>query len=70
MPDRAGVHFEEISGVVAGARNTWRMKSYIGDLASKFSPEDEALMNSLVLAGNSSTPGYVDRTYPVEGRAV
>ena len=58
-----------ISGVIAGPRNAAQMKSYIGALAAKLSAEDEALVNSLVPAGHSSTPGYIDPADPVAGRA-
>jgi len=34
----------------------------------RFTPEDEALVDSLVAAGHPSTPGYNDPQYPIEGR--
>jgi len=33
-----------------------------------FTAADEALIDSLVTAGLSSTPGYTDPNYPVRGR--
>jgi aryl-alcohol dehydrogenase (NADP+) len=34
----------------------------------RFTPEDEAFVDSRVVAGHPSTPGYNDPAYPVEGR--
>jgi hypothetical protein len=42
--------------------------SYFGALDYKWTPEDEALANSLVPAGHASTPGYTDPQYPIDGR--
>jgi aryl-alcohol dehydrogenase (NADP+) len=33
-----------------------------------FTPEDEALVDSLVAPGHPSTPGFTDPVYPVTGR--
>jgi aryl-alcohol dehydrogenase (NADP+) len=43
-------------------------KSYLAALEYKYTIEDEKLMNSLVISGHSSTPGYNDPAYPIEGR--
>ena len=34
----------------------------------KFTKEDEAFVNDLVVAGHAAVPGYNDPQYPIEGR--
>jgi aryl-alcohol dehydrogenase-like predicted oxidoreductase len=57
-----------ISSIIAGPRTFEQWTSYFGALGYKWTPEDEALVNSLVPPGHPSTPGYTDPNYPIEGR--
>ena len=57
-----------ITSVIAGPRTFEQWTSYFGALEYKWTPEDEALVNSLVPPGHPSTPGYTDPNYPIEGR--
>jgi aryl-alcohol dehydrogenase (NADP+) len=53
---------------VAGPRTEAQWRDYLGALEYRFTAEDEALVDSLVVTGHSSTPGYNDPAYPIEGR--
>jgi aryl-alcohol dehydrogenase-like predicted oxidoreductase len=57
-----------VSSVIAGPRTFEQWTSYLGALDYKWTPEDEALADSLVATGHPSTPGYNDPAYPIEGR--
>jgi aryl-alcohol dehydrogenase (NADP+) len=57
-----------ITGVVAGPRTEAQWDEYVKGLAYRFTAEDEALVDSLVVTGHPSTPGYNDPQYPLEGR--
>jgi aryl-alcohol dehydrogenase-like predicted oxidoreductase len=57
-----------ISASIAGPRTEAQWESYLAALDFKLLPEDEALVDSFVRGGHSSTPGYVDPAYPIEGR--
>ena len=57
-----------ITSVIAGPRTFEQWTSYFGSLEYKWTPEDEALVDSLVPPGHPSTPGYTDPNYPIEGR--
>ncbi len=57
-----------VHSIVAGPRTLTQWKSYLAALEYKYTIEDEKLMNSLVISGHSSTPGYNDPAYPIEGR--
>jgi aryl-alcohol dehydrogenase-like predicted oxidoreductase len=57
-----------ISGIVAGPRTETQWDDYIAALDCKFTKEDEAFMNDLVVTGHASAPGYNDPQYPIEGR--
>jgi aryl-alcohol dehydrogenase (NADP+) len=57
-----------ISGIVAGPRTETQWDDYIAALDCKFSKEDEAFMNDLVVTGHAVAPGYNDPQYPIEGR--
>ena len=59
---------EHVSSVLAGPRTLEQWQGYLGALAYKWSPEDEALADSLVKPGHPSTPGYSDPMYPFYGR--
>jgi aryl-alcohol dehydrogenase-like predicted oxidoreductase len=57
-----------VTAAIAGPRTLEQWTSYFGALDYKWTPEDEALANSLVTTGHPSTPGYNDPQYPIEGR--
>ena len=41
---------------------------YLKALDYRFTAEDEALIDRLVVSGHPSTPGFNDPGYPIEGR--
>lgn len=57
-----------LSSVIAGPRTLSQWEGYFGAIDFAWQPEDEALVNSLVVPGHSSTPGYNDPSYPFFGR--
>jgi aryl-alcohol dehydrogenase (NADP+) len=57
-----------ISGIVAGPRTETQWDDYIAAFDCKFTKEDEAFMNDLVVTGHAAAPGYNDPQYPIEGR--
>jgi aryl-alcohol dehydrogenase-like predicted oxidoreductase len=57
-----------VTAVIAGPRTEAQWDEYVGALRYRFTPEDEALIDSLVPVGHPSTPGYSDPAYPIEGR--
>jgi len=57
-----------VSAVIAGPRTLEQWKEYVLALDCEITPEDEALVDSLVSPGHPSTPGYNDPAYPLEGR--
>ena len=57
-----------ISGVVAGPRTEAQWDDYVAALDFKFTAEDEAFINDLVVTGHAAAPGYNDPQYPIEGR--
>ena len=57
-----------VTAPVAGPRTEAHWNDYLGGLDYAFTAEDEALVNRLVVPGHSSTPGYNDPAYPLEGR--
>lgn len=59
-----------ISAAVAGPRTEAQWDSYLEALDLELGPEDEALVDSLVVPGHASTHGFTDPGYPVEGRKV
>lgn len=58
----------QVSSVIAGPRTEAHWDSYIEALSASITTDDEALVDSLVKPGHTSTPGYTDPGYPVEGR--
>ncbi|MBE0473126.1 aldo/keto reductase [Rhodoferax sp.] len=58
-----------INSVIAGPRTLTQWQDYLPALDYVFTPEDEALVDSLVKPGHPSTPGYTDPVYPPTGRA-
>jgi aryl-alcohol dehydrogenase (NADP+) len=57
-----------VSSVIAGPRTEAQWDDYVGALDYKFTAEDEALIDRLVVTGHPSTPGFNDPAYPIEGR--
>lgn len=57
-----------VTSVIVGPRTNAQLDDYLGALDYRFTPEDEALVDSLVAPGHASTPGYTDPIYPVTGR--
>ncbi len=57
-----------VNSIIAGPRTLAQWDSYLNTLNYTFTDEDEDLINSFVVSGHSSTPGYNDPSYPIEGR--
>lgn len=57
-----------ITAAIAGPRTEEQWDDYIPALAYRFTADDEALVDRLVVTGHASTPGYNDPQYPIRGR--
>ena len=57
-----------VTSVIAGPRTEDQWEEYLGALECSLTAADEALVDTLVIAGHPSTPGYNDPAYPLEGR--
>ena len=57
-----------VTSVIAGPRTEDQWEEYLGALEWSLTAADEALVDTLVIAGHPSTPGYNDPAYPLEGR--
>jgi aryl-alcohol dehydrogenase-like predicted oxidoreductase len=57
-----------VTSVIAGPRTQEQWEDYPKALDYRFTAEDEALIDRLVVTGHPSTPGYNDPAYPIEGR--
>jgi aryl-alcohol dehydrogenase-like predicted oxidoreductase len=57
-----------VTAAIGGPRTEEQWEDYVGALSYRFTPEDEALVNRLVVTGHPSSPGYNDPAYPIEGR--
>jgi aryl-alcohol dehydrogenase-like predicted oxidoreductase len=57
-----------VSAVIAGPRTEAQWDDYLRAVDYRFTAEDEALIDRLVISGHPSTPGYNDPAYPIEGR--
>jgi aryl-alcohol dehydrogenase (NADP+) len=57
-----------VTSVIAGPRTLAQWKSYIGALKHDFTPEDEALVDSMVAAGHPAAPGLNWNRHPPMGR--
>lgn len=57
-----------VTSAVAGPRTFEQWQDYEGALRFRFTASDEAFADRLVAAGHTSTPGYNDPAYPLEGR--
>jgi len=59
-----------ISAAIAGPRTEAHWDSYMDALGLELGPDDEKLVDGLVVPGHASTHGFTDPGYPVEGRKV
>ena len=57
-----------VSSVIAGPRTLAQWQDYYAALDCVITPEDEALVDSLVSPGHPSSPGYNDPVYPLYPR--
>ena len=57
-----------VTSALAGPRTLAQWKSYIAATKHRFTAEDEALIDSMVVPGHPSTPGYNDPQYAILGR--
>jgi aryl-alcohol dehydrogenase-like predicted oxidoreductase len=57
-----------VTGVIGGPRTEEQWTDYLASVSTSFDADDEALLKSLVAPGHTSTPGYNDPAYPIEGR--
>ena len=57
-----------VTSVIAGPRTMEQWQQYVGAIGTRWSAEDEALVDSLVAPGHPSTPGFNDPQYPFFGR--
>jgi aryl-alcohol dehydrogenase-like predicted oxidoreductase len=57
-----------VSSVIAGPRTLQQWQDYLPALGYAVTPDDEALVDSLVAPGHPSTPGYSDPAYPLPAR--
>lgn len=64
------LHNPLVSAAIAGPRTEAQWDSYGAALDVVLNADDEALIDRLVPPGHTSTPGYTDPGYPVEGRPV
>lgn len=57
-----------VSSVIVGPRTLEQLNDYYPALDIQITEQDEALIDSLVAPGHSSSPGYNDPSYPFFGR--
>lgn len=57
-----------VSSVIVGPRTLEQLHDYYPALDITITNDDEALINSLVVTGHNSTPGYNDPGHPFHGR--
>ena len=57
-----------VSSVIAGPRTLQQWQDYLPALDYTVTPDDEALVDSLVRPGHPSTPGFTDPAYPLNSR--
>ncbi len=57
-----------ITSAIAGPRTMEQWQDYLGLFEHEFAAGDEELIDSLVVTGHPSSPGYNDPAYPIEGR--
>lgn len=59
-----------VSSVIAGPRTLEQWQAYAPAVEFELTPQDEALVDTLVAPGHPSTPGYSDPQYPIPGRTL
>ncbi len=59
---------DAVTSVIAGPRTFEQWATYPAALDYRWSADDEAMADSLTVAGHPSTPGFNDPRYPVDGR--
>jgi aryl-alcohol dehydrogenase-like predicted oxidoreductase len=59
-----------VSSVIVGPRTLGHLEDVYGALELTLDQDDEAFINSLVVPGHASSPGYNDPAYPFFGRPV
>lgn len=57
-----------VSSVITGPRTLAQWQDYLAAVGTRWSDEDEVLVDTLVKPGHPSTPGYTDPRYPPSGR--
>jgi aryl-alcohol dehydrogenase-like predicted oxidoreductase len=57
-----------VTSVIAGPRTLAQWNDYVEAIGTRWSDEDEKLVDTLVRPGHPSTPGYSDPQYPFFGR--
>ena len=57
-----------VTAAITGPRTEAHWDGYLNALDVKLDAEDEAVVDSLVVPGHASTPGYNDPGHPLEGR--
>lgn len=62
------LHNRLVTAAIAGPRNETQWEDYLPALTYRFTAEDEAFVDRLVVSGHPSTAGYNDPAYPIEGR--
>jgi aryl-alcohol dehydrogenase-like predicted oxidoreductase len=62
------LHNSLVTSAICGPRTEVQLADYIGALDHRLPADCEALVDSLVVPGHPSTPGYRDPMEPVEGR--
>jgi aryl-alcohol dehydrogenase-like predicted oxidoreductase len=59
---------DAMTGAIAGPKTMAQWQSYLAAFDIKWTPEDEAVVDSLVPPGTTAIPNFIDPIYPVEGR--
>jgi aryl-alcohol dehydrogenase (NADP+) len=59
-----------VTSIIAGPRTLLQWQDYVAAIGTTWTAEDEQLVDSLVVPGHASTPGYHDPAYPFYGRIV
>jgi aryl-alcohol dehydrogenase-like predicted oxidoreductase len=57
-----------VTSVIAGPRTLAQWLDYLPAVDAQITPEDQALVDSLVKPGHPSTAGYTDPAYPLNAR--
>ncbi len=57
-----------VTAAIAGPRTMAQWQTYVAALGIEITDEDEQLVDSLVPAGTTAVPHFIDPSYPVEGR--